>query len=232
MVCLSCDYMQISHKSKERFDDCLFDGGRQNNKPHCPHFSLSISLGHSRSQSIRLEQPLRVFCWLLPCGPNQLNYMEGSLLMGRFWGRMRLKESLSLNPVYLFFFFDCTGSSLLCMIVSLVVVSRGYSPLVMCGLLIAVASLITGHRLWSTGFVVVVCRLSCSMACGIFLDQGSNPCLLHFRQILYHWANREVQHSLPWLAISCSTLYLSLGQGRTCQECSNISRWMNPPKEG
>ena len=105
MVCLSCDYMQISHKSKERFDDCLFGGGRQNNKPHCPHFLLSIFLGHSRSQSIRLEQPLRIFCWLLPCGPNQLNYVEGSLLMGRFWGRIRLKESLSLNPVYLFFFF-------------------------------------------------------------------------------------------------------------------------------
>ena len=31
---------------------------------------------------------------------------------------------------------------------------------------------------WSTGSVVVVPRLSCSTACGIFLDQGSNPCLL------------------------------------------------------
>ena len=31
------------------------------------------------------------------------------------------------------------------------------------------------------GSVVVVHRLSCSMACGIFLDQGSNPCPLHFQ---------------------------------------------------
>ena len=33
-----------------------------------------------------------------------------------------------------------------------------------------------GHRL-----VVVAHRLSCSEACGIFLDQRSNPCLLHWQ---------------------------------------------------
>ena len=27
----------------------------------------------------------------------------------------------------------------------------------------------------------MVCRLSCSAACGIFLNQGSNPCLLHWQ---------------------------------------------------
>ena len=32
-----------------------------------------------------------------------------------------------------------------------------------------------------TGSVVVTGRLSCSSACGIFLDQGSNPCLLHLQ---------------------------------------------------
>ena len=46
------------------------------------------------------------------------------------------------------------------------------------GLLIAVAS-----PVWSTGFrragsVVVAHGLSCSAACGIFPDQGSNPCPL------------------------------------------------------
>ena len=35
--------------------------------------------------------------------------------------------------------------------------------------------------LWSTGLIVVVHELSCSMACGIFLDQGSNLCLLHWQ---------------------------------------------------
>lgn len=37
-------------------------------------------------------------------------------------------------------------------------------------------------RLWSTGAIVGAHGRSCSMACGIFLDQRSNPCLLH-RQV-------------------------------------------------
>ena len=36
----------------------------------------------------------------------------------------------------------------------------------------------TGSR--CTGSVVVAHRLSCSTACGIFPDQGSNPCPLHW----------------------------------------------------
>ena len=35
--------------------------------------------------------------------------------------------------------------------------------------------------LWSTGSAVVVRGLSCSKACGIFPDQGSNPHLLHWQ---------------------------------------------------
>ena len=31
------------------------------------------------------------------------------------------------------------------------------------------------------GLVAVVCRLSCSVACGVFPDQGLNPCLLHWQ---------------------------------------------------
>ena len=62
---------------------------------------------------------------------------------------------------------------------------------VVLGLLIAVASVVAKHgfegaqasvgpeivapELWSTGAVVVVHGLSCSVACGIFPDQGSNP---------------------------------------------------------
>ena len=33
--------------------------------------------------------------------------------------------------------------------------------------------------------------LTCSSVCGIFLDQGLNPCHLHW-QILNHWTTREV----------------------------------------
>ena len=34
---------------------------------------------------------------------------------------------------------------------------------------------VAAHRLWSVDSVVVAYELSCSVACGIFLDQGLNP---------------------------------------------------------
>ena len=52
----------------------------------------------------------------------------------------------------------------------------GFSLVVMLGLLIAVASLAAEH-----GLIAVVHRLRSSEACGIFPDQGSNPCLLHWQ---------------------------------------------------
>ena len=64
---------------------------------------------------------------------------------------------------------------------SLVAASGGYS-LLWC----AVFSLWWLLLLWSTsskrgGSVVVAHGLSCSAACGIFLDQGSNLCPLHWQ---------------------------------------------------
>ena len=61
------------------------------------------------------------------------------------------------------------------------------------GLSLAVASrncsLVVVHRLLSSigsmDSVAVANRLRCPEACGIFLDQGSNPCALH-------WTTREV----------------------------------------
>ena len=47
-----------------------------------------------------------------------------------------------------------------------------------------VESFVAKHRfssLWCSGSVVVVHRLGCSMACGLFLDRGLNPCLLHWQ---------------------------------------------------
>ena len=70
---------------------------------------------------------------------------------------------------------------------SLVAVRRGYSLVVLCGILIAGASLVVEHGLYSRWASVVVAPglnsyvvhgLSCSEAHGIFLDQGSNLCLL------------------------------------------------------
>ena len=48
-------------------------------------------------------------------------------------------------------------------------------------LLIAVASLVAEHGLWGArASEVGVHGLSCPMERGIFLDQGSNPCPLHW----------------------------------------------------
>ena len=43
-------------------------------------------------------------------------------------------------------------------------------------------SVIVTPRLQSTGTKVVTHGFSCSVACGIFLDQGSNLCLLHWQE--------------------------------------------------
>ena len=43
------------------------------------------------------------------------------------------------------------------------------------------ASVAVAPRLWSTGSIVVAHGLSYSTACGIFLDQSLNPCLLHWQ---------------------------------------------------
>ena len=59
--------------------------------------------------------------------------------------------------------------------------SGGYSLAVVHGLLTAGASLVVVHELYSTGSVVVAHELTCSSACGIFLDQGSNLKLLHWQ---------------------------------------------------
>ena len=81
------------------------------------------------------------------------------------------------------------------------VAGSGLLFVVVHGLLIAVASLVAEHglqacglwQLWHTGSVVVARGLqsagsmvaahglSCSAACGIFPDQGSNPCPLHWQ---------------------------------------------------
>ena len=84
---------------------------------------------------------------------------------------------------------------------SLVLVSGGYSLAAVHRLLTRVASPVEEHRLFvgglqylasrelsfvvprlqSTDLEVVAHGLSCSEACGIFLDQGWNPCSLHWQ---------------------------------------------------
>ena len=42
------------------------------------------------------------------------------------------------------------------------------------------ASVVMVHGLQGMGSVAMAYRLSCPVACGIFPDQGSNPCPLHW----------------------------------------------------
>ena len=44
-----------------------------------------------------------------------------------------------------------------------------------------VGSTVSTPRLQGTASIVGAHRLSCSPTCGMFLDQGSNPCLLHWQ---------------------------------------------------
>ena len=79
------------------------------------------------------------------------------------------------------FIFDCAGWLLLHRLFSSCV-TWGYSLLSAHGLLIAVASFVAEHGFSGTQASIVVAHgLSCSMACGIFPDQGLNPFLLHWQ---------------------------------------------------
>ena len=97
--------------------------------------------------------------------------------------RLRLL-SPSLKKNYLFFpgssvlhglFSSCDERGLLCSCSAWasLVAEHGFQG--------TLASVVEAPGLQSTGSVVVVHRLSCSSACGIFLDQGSNLCLLHWQ---------------------------------------------------
>ena len=78
----------------------------------------------------------------------------------------------------------------------------GYSPAAVHGLLIEVASLVEQE-------------LSCSATCEIFLDQGLNPCLLHWQVDFYPLYHQEVQvcfvffNSLLTITVFLSPMLLS-----------------------
>ena len=104
--------------------------------------------------------------------------------------------------MYLFLFLVALGLHC-CEGFSLAAASRGYSLVEVCGLLIVGAQVLGrmgfssfGSQALDTGPIVVVQRLSCSVAGGIFLDQGSNPTLLHWQNDSSCWATRE---ALPFI---------------------------------
>ena len=58
---------------------------------------------------------------------------------------------------------------------------RGPLFIAVCGPLTIAASLVAEHRLQTHRLSSCGSRASCSAACGIFPDQGSNPCPLHWQ---------------------------------------------------
>ena len=95
---------------------------------------------------------------------------------------------------------------------------QGLLSIVVHRLLIVVASLVAEHglqvcglqQLWHAGSVVVAHGLSCSAACGIFPDQGSNPCPCIDRRILDHCANREAPYSLFLILLLNSFFFIDV----------------------
>ena len=94
--------------------------------------------------------------------------------------------------IYLFIYFWLHWVFIAVCSVSLVVENEGCSPVMVCGLLVAVAALAREHRLWGTGSVDVAHGLSGPAACGIFLSRDLTcvPCI--GRQVLNHCTTKEI----------------------------------------
>ena len=87
----------------------------------------------------------------------------------------------------------------------------------------ACGSILGACRLWSSGSLVAVHVLSCSMAGGIFPGQGSNPCLCIGRWALYHGATREAHCPKFWCSqpLCCRNTCLFITLSNATQLCRN-----------
>ena len=100
-------------------------------------------------------------------------------------GFIRLSILFSLKNIY---FWLCWVFVAVCGL-SLVAASGDQSLVAVLGLLVTVSSLVAEHRLQARGLsqlqhvssLVGARSLSCPEAYGIFLDQGLNPCPLHWQ---------------------------------------------------
>ena len=104
--------------------------------------------------------------------------LSGSL--GQELRKWHMKPFCKINFKILFVYFGCAGSLL-----SHRLFSRcwEWGLLSSCGVQASHCGSISCCRAWAlgTGLIVVAPGLCCSMACGIFPAQGSNPCLLHWQ---------------------------------------------------
>ena len=101
-------------------------------------------------------------------------WAEGRSLWDVYWMNSCF-EQLFPEPwnKSLFIYVDCAACR-----PSPVAVSRGSSRVAADWPLTAVASRRRAQALGGAGLVAVACWPSCSVTCGLFLDQGSNPCLI------------------------------------------------------
>ena len=84
-----------------------------------------------------------------------------------------------LKFIYLFIYLWLCWAFVSVRGLSPVAASGGYSSLLCAGLSLSWPLLLRSTRSRRAGSVVVAHGPSCSAACGIFPDQGSNPCPLH-----------------------------------------------------
>ena len=120
--------------------------------------------------------------------------------------RDEVMKKVTFQQSLCLFIFGCAGSSLPCGLFS-GCGQWGYSLVVVCGLLIAVASLAAEHCLQGTQASVVGLRgsraqaqqlWSFSEACETLPDQGSGPVSCIGWQILYHWPTRKPSSLAPY----------------------------------
>ena len=83
--------------------------------------------------------------------------------------------------LFIYLFIGCVGSSFLCVGLSLVAVSGGHSSSRCAGLSLSRPLLLRSTGFRRAGSVVVAHGPSCSVACGILPDQGSNPRPLYWQ---------------------------------------------------
>ena len=90
---------------------------------------------------------------------------------------------------------------------SLVVASGGHSSSRCAGLSLSRPLLLRSTGSSRAGSVIVAHGPSCSAACGIFPDQGSNPCPLHWQadsQPLRHQGSLELHFLIGLIIPSCN----------------------------
>ena len=122
-------------------------------------------------------------------------FSSANILRAKPLTQPNCNQNLQVWPAWFFFFFSSFISSCLCCCMGALSNCSEQGLLSSCsgGLLIEVASLVVEHGLQvHTSSVVATHGLSCPGACGIFPDQGLNPCPLQWQGILNHWTTREV----------------------------------------